>query len=64
MRFGVIVSPGIGENYELTLVKNGIDTNLSCVIVDDESICQNTAVSIQVFAGDRIDLKITSSENK
>ena len=63
MRLGVIVSPGIGESYKVTLVKNGIDTNLSCMIADNDSVCQNTSVSIQVFAGDRIDLKITSSEN-
>jgi len=62
-RFGVIVSPGIGENYKATLVKNGIDTDLSCVIADNETTCQNPSVSIQVFSGDLIDLKISSSEN-
>ena len=60
---GAIIFPGTGESYKATLVKNGIDTDLSCVIANDETTCQNTSVKIQVFAGDRIDLKITGSEN-
>ena len=60
---GQIVSPGIGKSYELTVVVNGLETDLSCTIADEESVCQNTSDAIKVEAGDRIDLKITNSEH-
>ena len=63
MHKGLIISPEIGENYSATLVVNGIDTDLFCVISDNESVCQNTSVSVHVSVGDRIDLKITGSSN-
>ena len=63
MNAGAFVSPGIGNSYKLTVVVNGIETDLSCVIADDKTTCKNTLESIQVFAGDVIDLKLTTSEN-
>jgi len=58
-----IVSPGIGGSITATLVKNGIETELSCTISGNETFCQNTSILIQVFAGDLINLKLTKNGN-
>ena len=58
---GTFRSPGEGSSYEVTVVKNGLDTSLSCIISDEETKCQNYDDEVLVVAGDVIDLKITSN---
>lgn len=57
---GQMLSPGLGKSYKIMLVRNGVDTVLSCVISDDDTSCQNTNDSVSVSTGDLIDIKITS----
>jgi len=54
-------SPGIGESIQFTLMKNNIDTELSCTIVDTETTCMDSSHSVSVDKADRIVIKVTNN---
>lgn len=53
--------PGLGESTTLTLIKNEIETTLSCTMVDSETTCSNTTDTVQVETGDHIMMKVVGT---
>ena len=59
---GSLTSPGgVGLSYTVTLVKNGVDTTLSCVISNAATSCTDSTNQVSVTTGDLIDLKVAST---
>lgn len=59
---GALTAPGGGGlSYTVTLVKNGVDTALSCVISNAATSCSDTSTQVSVSPGDLIDVKVTST---
>lgn len=59
---GSLTSPGgVGLSYTVTLVKNGVDTSLSCIISNAETSCADSINQVSVAPGDLIDVKVSST---
>ena len=59
---GSLTSPGgVGLSYTVTLVKNGVDTSLSCVISNTATSCTDSSHQVSVAPGDLIDVKVSST---
>lgn len=59
---GSLTSPGgVGLSYTVTLVKNGVDTSLSCAISNTATSCTDSSNQVSVAPGDLIDVKVTST---
>jgi len=57
-----IIAPGYGKSFEVTVVKNGIETELSCIITDRNTSCQDLSNFAEVKSGDIIDVKVRFSD--
>ena len=60
---GQATNPGLNENIILTVIKNGIDTSLSCTISDVQTECSDTLNKISIIQGDLIILRVNPSIN-
>lgn len=60
---GDLQTPRDGEQYTLTLIKNKVETALTCSITGLADFCNSGEIKISVNAGDEILLKATSSSN-
>jgi len=56
------LSPPENESYFITLVKNGEDTSLTCMISAGKEMCDNTESKVTVDFGDTIILKTQASQ--
>lgn len=50
-------APGAGTSWAFTLVKNGVDTALTCTVADAAVTCNDTSNSFSVAAGDDLSVK-------
>lgn len=55
------VAPGAGKSWTVTLRVNGADTLLACTIADAAIANSDTVDSIDVVAGDLVNIKVTPS---
>jgi hypothetical protein len=56
------VAPGAGQNYAITLRRNGADTAITCTISGaGNSACSDTSHTVAYNATDTLDVKIISS---
>ena len=55
------LSPAGSESYTVTIIKNDSETILSCIIIGDNTSCENSEFEIPVNAGDTIILKVEAS---
>jgi len=53
--------PGLNESIILTVIKNGIDTSLSCTISDVQTECSDISNKISIQQGDLIILRVDPS---
>lgn len=60
---GQATNPGPNESIILTVIKNGIDTLLSCTISDVQTECSDTSNKINISQGDLIILRVNPSIN-
>jgi hypothetical protein len=60
---GEATNPGPNESIILTVIKNGIDTSLSCTISDVQTECSDTSNKISIIQGDLIILRVNPSSN-
>jgi len=60
---GDLQTPRDGEQYTLTLIKNKVETTLTCSITGLVDSCNSGVINIPVNVGDEILLKATSSDN-
>jgi len=51
------VAPGAGNNYALTLMKNGIATALTCTIADADTTGNDTAHEVEIADDDNLSLR-------
>jgi len=58
---GQATNPGLNENIILTVIKNGIDTSLSCTISDVQTECSDISNKISIQQGDLIILRVDPS---
>lgn len=54
-------SPGGTERFTMTVIKNGVDTPISCTITGDQTKCSDTTNKISVNQGDTILLRVDPS---
>jgi len=52
---------GTGESITIVLIKNDMDTSLTCVLAESDTTCSDTTNSVPVSFGDRILLRITAN---
>ena len=60
---GEATNPGPNESIILTVIKNGIDTSLSCTISDVQTECSDISNKIIIDQGDLIILRVNPSFN-
>lgn len=58
---GEATNPGPNERIILTIIKNGIDTSLSCTISDIQTECSDISNKINIQQGDLIILRVEPS---
>lgn len=56
-----VLAPGTSETFVYTLRKNGADTALTCTVSGDSISATDSAHSVSVGVGDKIDVKLTVS---
>ena len=54
-------APGTGNDFTITIVKNGTETDLKCKISNLDNFCKDTSNTVNVKAGDLIAAKIDPS---
>lgn len=58
---------GVGESYKITVLKNGVDTSLTCTISNLDTTCTDSTHKVSVNAQDsvvgRIDSSTSSAES-
>ena len=54
-------APGAGNNFTMTIIKNGAETDLKCMISNLDNFCSDTSNTVNVKAGDLIAAKIDPS---
>lgn len=54
----VILAPGTGTSWVFTLVKNGVDTAMTCTIADAATSAGDAAHPIDYVAGDTVSIKV------
>jgi len=55
------VAPGAGKSWVFTLVKNGVDTGLTCTIADTAQLCSDTSTVVNLLPGDTVSIKAVPS---
>lgn len=55
--------PGGTESFTMTVIKNGVDSLLSCTITGEQTKCSDTTNKISVIQGDTILLRVDPSFN-
>ena len=56
------VSPGAGQSFTVTLLKNNVETSLSCTISDNENRCSNnTSDGVTVTPFNTLEIRVSSS---